>query len=256
MSQLPGMASGDPWDGLVLGIRNWQEEFETSDSKRHKQLRWIAERVSMESGFWLDLTGSFDGHEAAALYGCWMCLCKVAARMPVRGVLVDSRGNQVSPEYCSRVARLPIELFRKLFVWAIERGWLCQPESIVSQPVEKRHTPPNQTQPDETPPPPDNGRLVGEWKDLESRLRACGVELAPETLRESRKLGATARYVSEVITHFETRKGWGPGALRMRLTREGKLGLKPDEGWPKPKPGSQRLGEAGGGAYFGFVPRG
>lgn len=260
LSHLPGMSpAADCLDDRILAIRDWCNEFETADSRRHKKLKWISEPVNMDSTFWLELTSAHEGHEAAALYGCWVCVCKVAARAPVRGVLQDSRGNAITAIQIATASRLPVDLFRRVMFWAVNRGWLHDAAEstkyVDSQSFEERHTLPDPTQ-QKTPPPPnqtgaESGTVVeisedDVWTRLTTRLLGLGLDLAPETLQTARSAGKSPDYVSAVLEHYEAHPGaWQPGAIRMRLTRPGKLLQEPDQGWPPPKSGTGRYSRSG-----------
>ncbi len=262
MSELPGMNPEPDEIGMrCLAIRNWQQVFETSDSRRHQKLNWISEPLDSNSTFWLDLCEDFDDHELFAIYGAWLCICRAAARQPVRGVLVNSRGQRVTEDRIAMETRGAARVIRRTMVWAFQKGWLFEvtPEflreelqeiersrgakmsdgtrramSIVCETIEKRHTPPNVT--NQTPPPPNPVEAGRGWEDLENRVRLAGVDLSTETIEAAREFGASPEYVAEVLTHFESldKSGWEspPGVLRNRLVKKGKLSLSPDKGWP------------------------
>jgi len=231
----------------VYRIKGWREKFETAKSRGYTQLSWIACPVSFQSrGFQL-LLDTFPGERAAALYGAWQALCKVAAGNPdkaLRGTLCGSTGHAYSLRQLERLSGFPADLFRELIAWAVSVDWL----EAVESPVEQSGTGPGPggdspgteqgpardrvgALPDRTeteteqkpPPPPDPGvaadESVPDWDTVAAELRAVGVADVPKCI--SRATGLEPREVLDLIAEYNAEPGRfrGPGAICWRLDR-------------------------------------
>lgn len=111
-------------DGSVLRVARWSEVFETAESRRHRQLVWIAQPVKLNSSGYLALVTRFKGLQRAAVYGAWCALLKAAAIAPRRGVLASSEGVPYTPEILELITHMPVEAFELLIPWAENVGWL------------------------------------------------------------------------------------------------------------------------------------
>lgn len=109
----------------VLRISKWSEVFERAESRKIKQLSWIALPVSFSSTGYQSLLDEF-GDQAPAIYGAWCALCSVAASCTFRGVLATSRGIPLRVSHIARTTGFDVGLFERLMAWAIrdEIGWL------------------------------------------------------------------------------------------------------------------------------------
>jgi len=143
----------------VLAVSRWSEVFETAESRRHRSLLWISVPVSFNSTGLQRLLDEFDGIKAAALYGCWNALLKVAATAPTRGVLAGQKGEAYTPGRLARLSGFPQEIFEELIQWCLRSGWL-----VIAQPTTGLPdlTGPNITQPDRTGPDASPCRAVPE----------------------------------------------------------------------------------------------
>lgn len=128
----------------VLAVSRWNEVFETAESRRHRSLLWIAIPVSFNSTGLQRLLDEFDGVKAAALYGCWNALLKIAASAPVRGVLAGHKGESYTSGRLARLSGFPQSIFDELIPWCVSVGWL-----VIAQPTTGL---PNGTEPDLTGP--------------------------------------------------------------------------------------------------------
>jgi hypothetical protein len=153
----------------VLAVSRWNEVFETAESRRHRSLLWIAIPVSFNSTGLQRLLDEFDGVKAAALYGCWNALLKIAASAPVRGVLAGHKGESYTSGRLARLSGFPQQLFDELIPWCVSVGWLvtAQPTTGLPDLTERNLTGPNLTQRNGTEQKPD--RAVPDWKVSESQ---------------------------------------------------------------------------------------
>lgn len=73
--------------------------------------------------------------------------------------------------------------------------------------------------------------------ELQTRLRAVGIDLVDATLAAALSVGHSVESILRVIAHAAERPGWwGGGAVRLRLTRSDSVQLPLDRGWPQPDP--------------------
>ena len=78
---------------MKISIRNWSSIFELSDAKRTSKgtpLKWIAIPTKHDGRGLRRLLAMECGTE---VFGAFILLCEVAAKMPVRGVLADEDGD-------------------------------------------------------------------------------------------------------------------------------------------------------------------
>ncbi len=105
-------------------IRNWQANFETSESRKRKtQLGWIALPTQMDGKRFRRLSRIDD---AAEIFGAWCLLLEIAGRCPCRGLLVDDHGMPVDAEAAADSSGFQQASFEKAFKVLSEPriGWL------------------------------------------------------------------------------------------------------------------------------------
>lgn len=95
---------------IVYRIRNWDENFETGESRKRKMaLTWIRVTTKHDGKSYRRLMR----HEhAAAIYGAWILICAVAGKCPVRGVLADEDGPLTIDDLEDKTG-LPAEQFQQ-----------------------------------------------------------------------------------------------------------------------------------------------
>ncbi len=115
----------DTGEGTVLRVVKWDKVFETWESRNHRQLRWISLPTGNHSSGYIHLIDTF-GDRAAAIYGAWIALVKIAATAPIRGVLANGKGMPYTSGHLSRLSYFPSQLFDELIAWATspEVRWL------------------------------------------------------------------------------------------------------------------------------------
>ena len=60
--------------GTVYRIAKWTETFERAESRKLKQLTWIAMPVGFSSTGYQAMLEDFDAERAPAIYGAWCAL--------------------------------------------------------------------------------------------------------------------------------------------------------------------------------------
>ena len=109
----------------VYRIAKWDTVFERAESRKLKQLNWVAVPIGFTSNGYQSLLDEFEDR-AAAIYGCWCALVAVAASCSVRGVLGTSRGNPLKISHIARMTGFQSTDFDSLIAWASSAhvGWL------------------------------------------------------------------------------------------------------------------------------------
>jgi hypothetical protein len=101
----------------VYRIAKWDKVFENAESRRITNLSWVAWPIRLDSAGYYSLIDEF-GPEAPAIYGAWCALVCVAATLPERGTLADSKGRPYSVGRVAMMTHMPVECFEKLVAWA------------------------------------------------------------------------------------------------------------------------------------------
>lgn len=196
-----------------MRIAKWSEVFEVAESKRHRTLSWVSLPVSFSSHGYQAMVDDF-GDEAPAVYGCWCALVCLAAQMPVRGSLCNSRGIPLTASQIARQVFFPVEIVSRTIDWAKGDSikWIVEDDrtpvgnaqpSPSDCPAVAQQIPglPNPTRPDltqhnpttTTTRPDQNGKVV---EDVVVDIR--------EAERQANKLARSQR----ICTQFTTQEIW------------------------------------------------
>ena len=96
-------------------ICNWSDHFEKSDSKKCRQMLWVAIPTKHDG---LGYRTMISAENGPAMYGAWVVMVAVAAKCPKRGTL------DLTPEQIAIKTGLPSGLLRDTIRMTIELGWL------------------------------------------------------------------------------------------------------------------------------------
>ncbi len=107
---------------LTYRIKNWNETFEKSDTRKCKSMRWAA------------IPNKHDGKSFRRIaklpnntdvFTAWVLIVQLASKMPVRGVLADRDGPLTAEDMADKTG-FPEEMFKAaLPILAEPRiGWL------------------------------------------------------------------------------------------------------------------------------------
>jgi hypothetical protein len=142
-------------------IAKWSEVFERAESRKLKQLTWIAIPTSFHSTGYQSLLEEF-GDDAPAIYGAWVALCSYAASCHIRGVLGNSRGIPLKLSHIARITGFPVAVFARLCAWASrpDVGWLeaIDPRESPHSDGENRENPSESSASGESPDDPSTHR--------------------------------------------------------------------------------------------------
>lgn len=96
---------------MAYAINNWDEHFESAYSRRIKgRLPWVQMPTSHDGKRYLRLTSRPMPVE---LFGAWCLLVELAARMPKRGLFVDSHGEALDAQDFADMTKMPVEPFER-----------------------------------------------------------------------------------------------------------------------------------------------
>lgn len=104
-------------DEQVWAIAKWEDVYEKADCRRLKTLSWISLPTGFSSNGYSLMLEEF-GDDAAAIYGAWCALIKVAAQCNHRGVLATTSGKPIRLSHIARLTGFPQVFFERLFKWA------------------------------------------------------------------------------------------------------------------------------------------
>lgn len=108
---------------MTYRIAKWAQNFETAKSRSYRQLPWLALPINPGGAFMHALHDEFE-ERAAAAYGVWVGILQVAATMPCRGLLKDSRGHPVPIRRLARVTMFDAGDIESVITWATREGWV------------------------------------------------------------------------------------------------------------------------------------
>lgn len=181
---------------LAYSIKGWNKTFETSDSKRYKNLPWISVPTKQDGKGRRRLVRLPNG---AALFGAWVAMTQVAAKCPTRGVLADEEGP-LDANDLEMITDIPAELFDELFhvLTSVDQkiGWLeqidwfppgCDPGDAQRANNDCRATKHNETEPDRTEhdktetEPESADATASDSGSPEARARLSGSDSPPAT---------------------------------------------------------------------------
>ena len=116
-----------------LVIANWEDGFEIAQSRRRAgRLSWVAMPTRHDSRGYRKLMRQDGGVEA---FACWCVMVQLAARMSIRGILADDRGNPLDVFDFEAMTDIPATTFERSIPLLCKVGWLECPVSYTTQSV-------------------------------------------------------------------------------------------------------------------------
>lgn len=232
----------------VLVIRNWDEHFECSQSRKvGRSLNWVATPCKHDGKSFRRLMLRPDGVE---IYGAWILLVQIAAKCPRRGVLADQDGPLVADDFAIKTG-CPVSTFEKAIKvlsgtdigWVVVEQWeragsvLPPPTNqptVPTIPTDQPPNPPTQASP-ATNADPQAGGLAGDfvvpsWEAVAQRLASIGVVRWSQAINDAKACGCSPKHAHALISFAEL-NGFGPGAIAKRFAiASPTLGI--NSGWP------------------------
>lgn len=130
----------------ALRVAQWESVYETGESRKLKELRWVATPNSHDSIAYCELLAHGNG---LAHFGAWNLILQLASRCPTRGLLVNGRGIAYTARAIAMVTHAPEKIVHEAVARLLEIGWL---EEV---PLESRQSPGTPgDDPGEAGPPP------------------------------------------------------------------------------------------------------
>ena len=210
----------------VLRISKWTETFERAESRKLKQLTWIAMPVGFSSTGYQAMLEEFEDR-APAIYGAWCALCAYAATCHVRGTLGNSRGIPLKISHLARVTGFPESVFVDLVAWAsrTDIGWLeCVPAAELSRGLAEQAEKHSEFNPSgESPdvPPSARGNPPSTRPDRTEQDRTVPNQTVPDKTRRSNdwtsagfEFRESVREIAASMSEMQAR------GIRMGLSRD------------------------------------
>lgn len=118
-------------------IRDWNEHFEISESRKYKNLSWVALPNKHDGKSYRRLVRLEDG---AAIFGVWIAIVQVASKCPERGVLADADGPLTPEDISDKTGMSESLVVRALEVLSSERiKWIIAVENPSQGSPENAH---------------------------------------------------------------------------------------------------------------------
>lgn len=112
----------------MLRIRNWNELFETHESRKLKKLHWVPIPNKHDG---LHFRALIEGQNALESYAVWLLLVQVASKCPKRGDLADGSGKGLTPKDIARKCGAPVSgLERGIKAILEQTDWLIEVPEI------------------------------------------------------------------------------------------------------------------------------
>ena len=107
-----------------MRIRDWGENYETSDSRKIKNLTWIRQGIMTNSVEWARLWLKAD---AAEIWAGWTAVVLFAAQS-------HDRGSIASIEDIALLSRVPVGMIQKGLQWGVSAGFVDSPDDLPELP--------------------------------------------------------------------------------------------------------------------------
>ncbi|MGA2091795.1 MAG: hypothetical protein ABSH16_00105 [Sedimentisphaerales bacterium] len=101
-------------------IKNWNDIYECSRNREHKELKWFACPIKLAGDGYTMIMELPDGtrrKEGAAIYGAWMACVQVAAACSPRGTFIKSDGTPHDENSLSRKTRIPAPIIKQMLTF-------------------------------------------------------------------------------------------------------------------------------------------
>ncbi len=106
-------------------VKDWDEHFETHETRKLKTLAWIAVPTKMDGEGYTEL---LDHPNGAAHFGAWTAMAKLAASSRPRGAFSRTGGMPMPLSAIARMTRIPLQILEEAIPRFLEIGWLAEEE--------------------------------------------------------------------------------------------------------------------------------
>lgn len=124
MTELNTLTDGRGAVTEVILVRRWSEHFETYESRKLKgALSWVKVPVKHDGRGLARIMKEPDGLQ---IFGAWILILQIAAKMPVRGLLAKSDGALAAADIAVKTGCQAEDVARAVSVLAQPRiAWIC-----------------------------------------------------------------------------------------------------------------------------------
>lgn len=106
----------------ILRVKNWAKNFETSETRKWKHLKWLPVSNNQCDPGYSKLMRLADG---PLLFGAWIGILQAASRCKVRGTFIEGDGTPYDAESLAAVAQMPTQLIeRAIEFFTTQIKWL------------------------------------------------------------------------------------------------------------------------------------
>ena len=125
--QVPNFSPAQNLEEYVsfYSIKDWDELFENSESRKYKNLKWVPV-PNKHDGKTFSRLRSLENR--VEIFAAWVLILEVASKMPIRGVLVDSDLEPLTPEDLGVMTGFPSSIFEQALKTLIlpKFGWIVE----------------------------------------------------------------------------------------------------------------------------------
>ena len=109
--------------GIVYRVKDWDDHFESRDSRRLKKMQWLKLSTKINGDQYAELlSGHPDGPKH---FAAWIGILQVAANCENRGTLIrENRNGPHTPISLAFKTRIPVDWFEGAIPRLISIGWL------------------------------------------------------------------------------------------------------------------------------------
>jgi hypothetical protein len=187
-------------------IKNWQESFETNETRRLKHLRFVLIPNKQDGDGYTELLSHKNG---AAHFGAWTALLQLASKAKARGTLLRDDGSEHNSASLERITRIPSHIWDEALPRFVTIGWLIRSEIPGKNPglsektrlnrreekgIEGKGTEEGASRPPEVevasgepktkPPTPESLGII--WNECRGKMAAVRLPLNTERRRKAR----------------------------------------------------------------------
>jgi len=116
---------------MTLSIKNWDSVYEKADTRKCKDMKWIAVPTKMDGLRFKKIAAHKDKYK---VFSCWILLLQIASKMPERGVLKSELGD-LTFEDMELMTGFPADGFKLILPFLVQIQWITDssgdhPDSI------------------------------------------------------------------------------------------------------------------------------
>ncbi len=106
----------------VLSVKDWEDNFENSATRKLKSLQWVPISNDLSSSGLIDILD--DEKNGAEVVGIWLLLVEFASKCHRRGTFLDKNGKPYSVDKIAKTIRTPLKKVQAALKRLSEIGWI------------------------------------------------------------------------------------------------------------------------------------